>query len=358
MRLIREVEMTRTINVATIQMEAQPAPTAERLQRAEKLVAEAAGRGAQLVVLPELFNTGYGYRDDNYDRAERPDGPTVTWLRQQAAERQIHVAGSLMLLDGGEIYNALLLFAPDGQWWRYDKNYPWGWERGYFRPGRGGTVAKTDLGDLGFLTCWDTAHPSLWRQYAGQIDLLVICSCPPNVTEGHYQFPDGATVDSGDLGRPGAALKEMGRLLFGEMINQQTAWLGVPAVNSGGVGHIRTDIPNGLWALISFLPWEPKLARYLSQAGRMQLACDFVPGCKVVAADGQVLTELEQSAGESFTLAEVALAGQKPRPSRPQPKSLLPQITYWSSDIFLPLSTLSTYRRGLRRIKRSALRKE
>jgi predicted amidohydrolase len=137
--------MPHFIRVAAIQMDANSAPTSNRLQRAEKLITEASQAGAQLVVLPELFNTGYGYRDENYDRAEPITGPTTSWLRKTAAQHQIHLAGSLMLLDGKEIYNALLLFAPDGRMWRYDKNYPWGWERGYFRSAKGTLIAKTDL---------------------------------------------------------------------------------------------------------------------------------------------------------------------------------------------------------------------
>jgi predicted amidohydrolase len=87
--------------MAALQMDANPAPTHERITIADRLVHEAHEKGAQLVVLPELFNTGYGYTDANYERAE-----TL----------------SLFLLDEDEIYNALLLFAPDGRLWRYDKH--------------------------------------------------------------------------------------------------------------------------------------------------------------------------------------------------------------------------------------------
>jgi hypothetical protein len=146
-----------------------------------------------------------------------------------------------------------------------------------------------------------------------------------------------------------APLKNTGGLVFGDMINEQTAWLGVPTVNTVGCGHVETDIPNGLGSLLSMVPVAPWLIKYLPQANRMRLACDFVPGCKVVASTGQVLTELRQDEGETFTLAEVTLADERPQPKGPQPPSCLSSLTYLTSDTILPLLTIPTYRRGLRR---------
>jgi predicted amidohydrolase len=73
--------MPRTIKTAAIQLDAAPAPTAVRLQRAADQVASAAKEGAQLIVLPEIFNTGYAYTHLNHHLAEPMDGPTVTWLK-------------------------------------------------------------------------------------------------------------------------------------------------------------------------------------------------------------------------------------------------------------------------------------
>jgi hypothetical protein len=313
-------------------------------------VEQATRAGAQLVVLPELFNTGYGYSAENFRRAEPLDGPTGTWLRETAARHQIHLAGSLMVWDGGEIYNALLLLAPDERTWRYDKRYPWGWERAYFRGGTGVTVAHTDLGAIGLLVCWDVAHRDLWRQYAGQVDLMVISSCPPDVTNPTFRFPDGARVTLDDFGRLGRRMKDTGPRLFGEMVNQQTAWLGVPAVQTVGTGHIRTSIPNALLSLLAYLPAAPKLVKHLAQARGIELACDFVPGCKIVDGRGAVQSALSQAAGETFTLGEVQLPDERPpAPGRPQPPSLLPRAAYLSSDYVLPLLMRPVYQQGIRR---------
>lgn len=342
--------MSRTIKVAAVQMEANPAPTENRLKRADQLVTQAAQAGAQLVVLPEIFNTGYGYSDENHQRAEPLSGPTATWMKQCAAQLNIHLAGSLMLLDQDEVYNALLLFAPDGRMWRYNKNYPWGWERGYFRDGHNIMVAQTDLGDLGMMICWDSGHTDLWQRYAGQVDMMLISSCPPDVGNPTYHFPNGEQITGADLGPMSAKLSHTGLLTFGDMLNKQTAWLGVPAVNTVGTGQIKTKIPNGLIALLMFVPTAPWLAKYIPQAQQMQISCDFVPGCKVVDAQGQVLSALTQAQGESFTLAEVTLAAKKPTPHGSQPASPLPWYLYWYADVVVPYLMLPIYRQGLRRV--------
>ena len=111
--------MTRTIKVASIQMDITPAPVNERLTRAERLANEAAEAGAQLIAFPEVFNTGYVYSPENYALAEPLDGPTSTWMRQTAARLNVHLAGTFLLHDQTDIYNALLLVAPDGRFWRY-----------------------------------------------------------------------------------------------------------------------------------------------------------------------------------------------------------------------------------------------
>ena len=86
--------MARQIRVATIQMDGAPQSTSERLARAEGLIAKSAQAGAQLIVLPEFFNTGYTYFETNYEVTERLTDATLQWLCEQAQKYGVHLAGS------------------------------------------------------------------------------------------------------------------------------------------------------------------------------------------------------------------------------------------------------------------------
>jgi hypothetical protein len=82
----------------------------------------------------------------------------------------------------------------------------------------------------------------------------------------------------------------------------------------------------------------------------LELACECVPGCKVVNAGGQILAELAPAEGEAFTLAEVTLPDDKPMPQKPQPRSLLPAVVYLVSDGVTPWLMIPRYRQGVRRV--------
>lgn len=182
--------MPRSLRITAVRMDAAPSGVKGRLKRAQSLIDQAARQRVQLVVLPELFNTGYAYTPHNYQFAESLDGTTASWMKDTARRQNVHLAGSFLLRDEDGIYNAMVLVAPDGNFWRYDKSYPWAWERAYFRPRRNPIrAADTELGKIGMLICWDVGHPALWRQYAGKIDLFIPSSCPPRNFESQLPLP-------------------------------------------------------------------------------------------------------------------------------------------------------------------------
>lgn len=337
--------MDRSISLATIQLDVTPAPVPERLERAERLITQAAQAGAQLVVLPELFNTGYAYRNENFDLAETTDGPTTRWMHQVSARLGIHLAGSLLLRDGHDIYNALLLYAPDGRIWRYDKNYPWGWERAYFREGHTISIANTDLGSIGLMLCWDMAHADLWQRYAGKVDLMLACSCPPNIPDPTYHFPDGSQVTAEQMGPIFGSLRQSASRVFMDTPAQQTAWLGVPFVSSTASGTVRTPLPNPVGSFLGFLPTAPWLVRYLPQVRQIEVSACMVEAARILAADGRQLAGLHNEQGEAFALAEINLPAKRPQTHGQQPKPPVPWLVYLVSDKLLTTISLGTYAR-------------
>lgn len=339
----------RTIKIGSIQMDVASAETAVRLQRAATLIQQSVDAGAQLVVLPELFNIGYVYNDNNYDRAEPLDGQTAVWMKNQAAQHNIHLAGTLLLLDGNDVYNTMLLFAPDGRYWRYDKIYPWGWERAYFRAGHDAVVADTDLGQIGMLICWDIAHPALWRRYAGQVDLMLISSCPPLVAAPVYEFADGKQMSAGEINPLLRQIEGAETAVFEQMAAEQTAWLGVPAVNTGGCGWVKTRLPNAKGSLLSLTLTSPRLLRYLPSAEQTTMSCGLFPAARILNANGRLLAAPTQADGEYAVVATVEIQEKRQFPRTKQPPARAHIFSYALSDYLLPALTVPVYRRGLRR---------
>ncbi len=339
--------MAHILKIAAIQMIAAPAPTPERLARAQALIARAASEGAQLAVLPEVFNTGYAYSDANYARAEPLDGPTIMWLKQTAAQHNIYVAGTLLLRDGGEIYNALFLVAPEGELWRYDKRYPWTWERAYFRPGAGSVVAKTPLGNFGLLICFDQAHSRLWAQYAGRVDAMLVCSCPPTVHKLRFELADGTCFTAEDSGPIHRQIQRTGDGTFGALLRRQAAQLGVPVVNTTGAGDFVTELPLPRASALVYALFRPDLWARIVRTARVQVRTGYFHETYVADAAGQVLAQVPAEE-EGYVVAEVALAAAPPQPAGPQPAFGLSPFVYlydWLANFLLA----RVYRREVRR---------
>lgn len=340
--------MSRKINIASVQMDAAPAPTATRLARAGQLVGRAAAGGAQLIVLPEVFNTGYTYSETNYARAEPPGGPTLTWMKETAAKYDIHLAGTFLLLSGEDIYNSMFIVAPDGRTWRYDKHYPWFYERAYFREGHDITIADTELGRFGMMVCWDQAHPELWARYAGRVDLMVICSSPPRFDNPVVVFPDGEQIDAAEAGPFWRLIKDHPNTpeMFGEQLRKQAANLSVPVVNAAGAGIFCSTVPLPRLSLLGFLLTRPDLWNRLNQARATHLTtAGYYNETFVADAEGNVLAHVPE--GEDYVIAEVTLAGEMPYPRRPQPRAGIAFPAYLMGDYMTALM-VPVYRQGIR----------
>ncbi|MGI5170927.1 carbon-nitrogen family hydrolase [Spirillospora sp. CA-253888] len=182
------------MRVALLQVASPPGEgVEERRDRVGRMVSGA--RGADLVVLPELWAAGYFAFDAYEERAEPLEGPTVRAARAWARELGAHVhLGSLIeRAEDGRLHNTAVLIAPDGTIVHtYRKVHVFGYaslEAELLTPGDEVTVADTALGRFGATTCYDLRFPELWREL---VDLgaraVVVPAAWPAARREHWRL--------------------------------------------------------------------------------------------------------------------------------------------------------------------------
>jgi predicted amidohydrolase len=159
------------IRITAIQLEAKDQPKKENLATALRLLDEAPA--ADLLLLPELWPSGFfsfgSYRADS----EEVDGPLITALRQKIAEKAVHaLIGSFVERDGFHFYNTSLLLGPDGRILaKYRKIHLFGFqsrEKQLLTAGNEVTVVDLPWGRAGISTCYDLRFPELYRLMVDQ----------------------------------------------------------------------------------------------------------------------------------------------------------------------------------------------
>lgn len=328
--------MGRKLKVAAVQMDVTQALVPERLGRAADLISEAAGAGAQLVALPELFNTGYEFHERNYTLAEPIDGQTVTWMKDQAARHGIHLVGSFALLDETDIYNTALLLAPDGRTWRHDKIHLVLWEQAYFRAGDQITIADTDLGKLGLMICSDTLRPDLWAQYAGNVHAMVLMFSPGGLDTANLVFPDGFQLKYSEFEQAALPADKAYDPDDDDGLWAQIPWMNVSMVSASEAGVLHTKLPK-----LEILLRAAKLADRVSQAAEVWLEMELPMATGIWDPEEGFLAQGTVT-GDGVVLAEIELADTPPKPKGPQPKM------YVGEDHIAKL-VRPMYREGVRR---------
>ncbi len=146
---------------------------AENLDRAESAVRDAAGKGAQVILLQELFETPYFCKDHlaSHFQLARPVAGSPVVRRFQALARELGVALPLSVFEraNNAYFNSLVMIDADGSALGvYRKSHipegPGYHEKYYFSPGDTGfRVWQTSYGALGVGICWDQWFPEAAR---------------------------------------------------------------------------------------------------------------------------------------------------------------------------------------------------
>ncbi len=158
--------MELTVSVAQIRV-AQSQPE-KNLEKGEKLIAEAARRGSQLVCFPEMWTTGFHWE---YNERTAPDHEGVIGRVAGLAKAYgIWVNGSMLALDeDGRVSNASILFSPEGERaaiYRKTHLFTLLHEERHMAPGKALAVVDAPWGRTGLSVCYDIRFPELYRTYA------------------------------------------------------------------------------------------------------------------------------------------------------------------------------------------------
>jgi nitrilase len=246
------------VTVACVQAEPVILDRAATIDKLAALTAEAAGRGAELVVFPETFVPAYpssrwaralaGWADPRAkaafarlaDQAVEVPGPDASRLGEIAREHEVWLVTGINERDParpGTLYNSLLYHAPDGRLAEHHRKLvPTNHERLIWGPGDGGGLRAfaTDLGRIGGLICWENYMPlARFSLYESGIEIYISSTADDGdawqstlvhiaresrafvISPGHFQrassypddFPLRAELEGDDvLGRGGSAI--------------------------------------------------------------------------------------------------------------------------------------------------------
>ena len=167
----------RNMKVGFVQFEPVFGDIGRNIEKAEQLLG---GTEAELVVLPELFNTGYVFtsREEAVALSESiPGGKTTAALSRIAREKGIHIVAGLAERAGDNIYNSAVLVSPAGHQGTYRKTHLFNEETIWFTSGDRGFQVY-DIGNcrIGIMICFDWFFPESARILALK-GADVICHC-------------------------------------------------------------------------------------------------------------------------------------------------------------------------------------
>lgn len=260
--------MKDTIQLALIQFESILGEPAANRQKAERMIREAAARGAELICLPELYTTGYNL-DILGDRigqmAERLDGPTVTGLRKLAKELGVWIIAPLGLhLDNAGTesdapFNSAVFIDDEGEIAGvYSKCHLFEKERLYFQPGQSLPVFDTRLGKIGIMICFDAGFPEAARCLQLHGAELIVCPSAWRIQDTnvwHLNMPQRAQENSCYL----AAVNRFGR--------EEALYMGGYSLVCGPEGEILAELTEEKEDILYCTIDGQRLAAYRADGG-------------------------------------------------------------------------------------------
>ena len=178
------------MRIASIQLKVVEESKEKALEHASQMIRQC--RGADLTLLPELWNIGFMSFDRYRNEAETQEGPTLALLRTLAKELSCHLhTGSFVEKRGDRFYNSSFLLNPKGEILGcYQKIHLFTYqsrEADILTPGTSVTVIPTAFGNFGLATCYDLRFPEFFRKMLDQgAEFFLISSAWPYPRLEHW----------------------------------------------------------------------------------------------------------------------------------------------------------------------------
>jgi predicted amidohydrolase len=180
--------MSGTIRAAAIQINIQLGDIDTNVTRVREAVAAVAAQGVQLAVLPEVWSSGFAYRELNELAQRTPE--LVEEMGRLSAEYNMVLVGSLPEPDGDKVCNTAYLMDKGKLVGKYRKIHLFSLmnEDRSFTGGDRWLVADTSVGRIGVFICYDLRFPELARRLALEgAEIIVVPGEWPKPREEHWR---------------------------------------------------------------------------------------------------------------------------------------------------------------------------
>ena len=160
------------VKIACCQMEPIVGKKSDNLKKSIQMIEEAASNGANLIVLPELCNSGYVFetREEAFELSEEiPSGESCKSWSKICKKLGVHIVAVINERAGDLLYNSSVVIGPNDYVVTFRKVHLWNEENLFFEPGDlGFPVFKTPIGRISCHICYDSWFPESYRLAALQ----------------------------------------------------------------------------------------------------------------------------------------------------------------------------------------------
>jgi omega-amidase len=180
------------IKVTTIQYDIAWENINANKQKIEELLASQLKTETDIIVLPEMFTTGFSMVPHNL--AETVDGPTMQWLNNKSKQYNAVICGSLILKNNNNYFNSFFAIEPNGALHTYNKKHLFtkAGEQEHYSPGTNNICFNVKGFTVRPLICYDIRFPVWCRntlQANGQplYDVLLVVANWPETRIWHWE---------------------------------------------------------------------------------------------------------------------------------------------------------------------------